>query len=304
MARIKTDDDRKIKKNNKGIKVSDIDTKTDVSKIKTNIPRPTAGNLRAQSSNKISLTNKNLSPFTNTASKGKELYRLGQKSASIASYAPKQKGIQQQQRDYLSKTSAQLGADRAAATSQVMTREFKRGRARDYSQDISIDVDRLNLSKTNKRLLRAAVEVGNIKRDFTRQGLDIDRQGIAVEAAGAPGIVQSELRTRTMGDLLTRGARDYESELRYGILPAGDVAENLKELGDEIAGSNIDNLGVIDNEFISHTKTGTRQVRPSIVKAGKKAKQIGKAALKRTPFGQIYGGTKKIRDYVYPLTGE
>jgi hypothetical protein len=234
-----------------------------------------------------------------TIQRGTELYRVGPESTQ--GIAQSTNAIARQQANYLGKSSAELGADRAEATSQVMGREFNRARGRDYSEDLDIDFDKLTLSDSNKELLRVVQDKGNFMRDLERRKVDIAQQANAINAAGSPGVVQNELRTRSMGDLLDRGAEDYRTELSYG-LPPQDSEDALKSILSEVMGTGGEkksSAGVFDpsqQSPVPKQESGfTREFNPSIAEDfGYGAKNYFDYFKNYGPSAPLYQGTQAL----------
>jgi len=110
-------------------------------------------------------------------------------------------------------------SDVANQTEGIVSREFNRGAQRDYSNDIDVAGIDLGSKKLNDLLTRGA-EVGNIKRDFQRQALGIERQKAGVTRAAGINRNLTGSRTATYGDLLNRQSEDNDLSA-YGDGDAG-----------------------------------------------------------------------------------
>jgi len=237
---------------------------------------------------------------------GVKLYTLDSKSSSTAVKTP---DVATARKSLIPKSSKQLGQDRADVTKQVMDREFSRGKERDSSQDINMsDVD-LSFFKDEKarKTIRSLMELRNKSLNYKRSNklasLGIERQKIGAGLVGNPGVVQDELNNRTMGNLLNRGAQDYESNLKYGPLDGqGGKTSNLDTMTSEVDTTSKSDTNK-ESERIAKDPN-RRQIRPSLKRKVKRGYTGVKKAFKDyTIPGNIYKSSKKALDYIAPKGG-
>ena len=103
-----------------------------------------------------------------------------------------------------------------------------------------------------------------------------------------------------MGNLLNRGAQDYESNLKYGPLD-GQGGSDLNAITNEVNPTGDDKNK--EPERIAEDPN-RRQIRPSLKRKAKRGYKGAKKAFKDyTIPGNIYKSSKRAIDYIAPKGG-